>query len=107
MHCSNRCIIIGPCVDCYGSTHRLLGLLAAGLERGDDAERHFQDAMEMNARMKAGRFAGWAFHQYADMLLRRDGPGDRAEAGSLLAQGPGGGGWGGGGGPLGAAGARS
>jgi class 3 adenylate cyclase len=36
--------------------------------------------------MKAGRFAGWTFHQYADMLLRRDGPGDREKAISLLSQ---------------------
>jgi class 3 adenylate cyclase len=82
----DRCIIVGACVDCYGPTHRLLGRLAATLERWDDAERHFQDAIEMNARMNAGRFAGWTFHQYADMLLRRDGPGDREKALSLLSQ---------------------
>ncbi len=36
--------------------------------------------------MGAGRFAGWTFHLYADMLLRRDGPGDREKALSLLSQ---------------------
>jgi class 3 adenylate cyclase len=82
----DRCIIVGACVDCYGPTHRLLGRLATTLERWDDAERHFQDAIEMSARMNAGRFSGWAFHQYADMLLRRDGPGDREKALSLLSK---------------------
>jgi len=82
----DRSIIVGACVDCYGSTHRLLGLLATTMERWEDAERHFQDAIEMNTRMNAGRFAGWTFHRYADMLLRRDGPGDREKALSLLSQ---------------------
>ena len=82
----DKCILVGAAVDCYGPTHRLLGILATTLERWDDAERHFQDAMEMNARMKAGRFTGWTFHQYADMLLRRDREGDRTKALSLLQQ---------------------
>jgi class 3 adenylate cyclase len=82
----DRCIMVGADVDCYGATHRLLGRLATTLERWDDAERHFQDAIEMNQRMGAGRFTGWTFHQYADMLLRRDGPGDREQALSLLSQ---------------------
>jgi class 3 adenylate cyclase len=82
----DRCILVGACVDCYGPSHRLLGRLATTMERWDDAERHFEDAMEMNERMGAGRMSGWAFHQYADMLLRRDGAGDRAKALSLLQQ---------------------
>ena len=80
------CIIVGACVDCYGPTHRLLGRLATVLEHWEDAERHFDDAIEMNARMGTGRFAGWAFYEYADMLLRRDRPGDREKALSLLQQ---------------------
>jgi class 3 adenylate cyclase len=82
----DKCILVGAAVDCYGTTHRLLGLLATTMERWEDAERHFKDAMEMNARMGAGRFAGWTFYQYADILLRRDGVGDRAKALSLLQQ---------------------
>jgi class 3 adenylate cyclase len=80
----DRCIIAGACVDCYGSTHRLLGLLASTLEKYDDAERHFKYAIEMNTRMAAGRFLGWTYFQYADMLVRRDRPGDRGKALSLL-----------------------
>jgi class 3 adenylate cyclase len=82
----DRCIIVGAGADCYGATHRLLGRLATAMERWDDAESHFEDAMEMNARMGAGRFSGWTFYQYADMLLRRDGEGDREKALSLLQQ---------------------
>jgi class 3 adenylate cyclase len=83
---ADKCILVGAAVDCYGPTHRLLGRLATTLERWDDAERHFEDAMKMNARMGAGRFSGWAFHQYAEMLLCRDRGGDRTKALSLLSQ---------------------
>jgi class 3 adenylate cyclase len=83
---ADRCIVIGAAVDCFGACHRFLGLLATTMERWDDAERHFHDAMEMNVRMHAGRNSGWTFHQYADMLLRRDGLGDREKALSLLSQ---------------------
>jgi class 3 adenylate cyclase len=83
---ADRCIIVGACVDCYGPSHRLLALLAATMERWDDSERHFEDAIALNEGMKAGRFAGWTFHQCADMLLRRDGPGDREKSLSLLSQ---------------------
>jgi tetratricopeptide (TPR) repeat protein len=83
---SDRCVLVGAAVDCYGATHRLLGRLATTLERWEDAERHFEDCVEMDNRMGAGRFAGWTFHLYADMLLRRDGPGDREKALSLLSQ---------------------
>jgi class 3 adenylate cyclase len=82
----NRCIIVGACVDCYGANHRILGRLATTIERWDDAEQHYQDAMEMDKQMGAGRFAGWTFHLYAQMLLLRDGPGDREKAISLLSQ---------------------
>jgi class 3 adenylate cyclase len=83
---ADKCIVIGAAVDCFGPCHRFLGLLATTMGRWDDAERHFKDALEMNARMHAGRPSGWAFHQYADMLLRRDGPGDREKALSLLSR---------------------
>jgi class 3 adenylate cyclase len=82
----DRCIIVGAAVDCYGANHRILGRLATTLEHWDDAERHYQDAMEMDKRMGAGRFAGWTFHLYADMLLRRDGPADKEKALSLLSR---------------------
>ncbi len=82
----DKCILVGAVVDCYGATHRLLGLLATTLEHWDDAERHFEDALEMNTRMGAGRMLGWTYLQYADMLHRRDASGDRENALSLLSK---------------------
>src|SRR5439155_9119320 len=73
-------------VDCYGSASRYLGLLAGALGRWEDAERHFEDAIEAHQRMGTRRWTGWGQYQYADMLLRRDGAGDRKKALSLLSQ---------------------
>jgi eukaryotic-like serine/threonine-protein kinase len=82
----HRCIIVGANVDCYGTVDRLLGLLAATMKRWDDAERHFADALEMNTRMGSGRWTGWTQHEYANMLLKRAGAGDREKALGLLNQ---------------------
>jgi DNA-binding SARP family transcriptional activator len=62
-----------------GSLSRDLGQLAALLERWDDAERHFEDALAMNA--KAGALP-WLAHtqaDYARMLRARGGDDDRAD----------------------------
>ena len=82
----HRCITVGFCADCYGTTDLLLGLMASTMERWDDAERHFADALEMNVRMGTGRWTGWTQHEYADMLLKRAGAGDREKALGLLNQ---------------------
>jgi class 3 adenylate cyclase len=78
------CIIVGACVDVYGSTHMLLGRLAAVLGRLDDAERHFEAALEQNVRMGSHRWTVWAQLRYAEMLLQRAAPGDREKALALL-----------------------
>jgi len=64
----------------YGSAARYLGLLATTMKRWEEAERHFEDALEMNARMGARPWVAWTQQQYADMLLRRGAPGDRERA---------------------------
>ena len=61
-----------------GSVSRYLGMLAATLERWDDAAGHFEDALAMNERMGARPWLAHTQHDYARMLLVRDGPGDRA-----------------------------
>jgi class 3 adenylate cyclase len=71
---------------CYGSTSRYLGLLAATMERWEDAEQHFDDALEMNERMGARPFVAHTQHDYADMLLARDEPGDREKALELVSE---------------------
>jgi tetratricopeptide (TPR) repeat protein len=68
-----------------GSVSRYLGLLAATMSRFDDAERHFEDALAMNARMGARPWLARTEHDYARMLVARGGPGDRERAGELLA----------------------
>jgi hypothetical protein len=71
---------------CRGSVARPLGLLAAVLGRYDAAERHFEDALAMNARIRARIWVAHTQHDYARMLIARDGPGDRARATALAAQ---------------------
>jgi class 3 adenylate cyclase len=71
---------------CRGSVSHYLGLLAATMERWEDAEKHFEEALEMNERMGARPLVAWTQHEYADMLLRRGQPGDRERALELLAQ---------------------
>ncbi|MEE8346318.1 MAG: protein kinase [Dehalococcoidia bacterium] len=69
-----------------GSVSQYLGLLATTMERWDEAARHFEDALGMNARMGARPWVAHTQDEYADMLLRRDEPGDREKALELLAQ---------------------
>jgi len=68
-----------------GSVSRPLGILASTLSRWRDAERHFEDALEANARMGARPWVAHTQHEYARMLLGRDEPGDRERASRLLA----------------------
>ena len=69
---------------CYGAAARYLGMLAATMERWEDAAQHFEDALAMNARMGARPWLAHTQHQYAIMLLARHQPGDRDKAMSLL-----------------------
>src|SRR5215211_903349 len=67
-----------------GSVSRGLGILAKTLGRWDQATRHFEDALAMNARMGARPWLAHTQHDYARMLLNRGAPGDREKAGELL-----------------------
>jgi class 3 adenylate cyclase len=78
--------VAGGASACYGSASRYLGLLAATMERWEEAERHFEDALEMNARMGARPYVARTQYDYAQMLLRRGGPGDREKALGLVTQ---------------------
>ncbi len=71
---------------CIGSASRHLGLLAATMSRWEEAERHFEEALEMNAKMGAKPWLAHTQHEYAGMLVGRDQPGDREKALKLLAQ---------------------
>jgi DNA-binding NarL/FixJ family response regulator len=65
---------------------RYLGQLATTLRQWSAAEQHFQDALAMSTRMGARPFTAHTQYAYADMLLRRGGPGDRERAYELLTQ---------------------
>jgi class 3 adenylate cyclase/tetratricopeptide (TPR) repeat protein len=69
----------------FGPADRYLGGLAALMGRWDDAEGHYQVALALTERMPAPPMHARTQHDYAGMLLRRDGPGDREHALSLLA----------------------
>jgi len=69
-----------------GSVARYLGILAATTSSWDDAERHFEEALEMNARMGARPWLAHTQRDYARMLLARAAPGDRERARVLLSR---------------------
>ena len=77
-------VVVGSGIACYGALSRYLGSFAATLERWDDAARHFEDALAMNARMDARLFLAHTQEQYATMLLARHQSGDRDKAAALL-----------------------
>jgi hypothetical protein len=66
-----------------GAVDRYLGLLAATMGRLDDAERHLSAAVEVNEGMGARPWTAHSQHDLAEVLRRRDGPGDRERAGEL------------------------
>ena len=79
-----RNVVIGSSGVSTGWIGRSLGLLAAAMSKFDEAARHFEAAIERNARMKARPFLADSQCEYAAMLLERDAPGDRAKAAALL-----------------------
>jgi DNA-binding CsgD family transcriptional regulator len=78
-------VMIGYGVACYGSADRHLGMLAATLGEWQLAERHFEEAMALNARMGAHTWVAHTAYEYGRMLLAR-GDGDGGRARQLLAQ---------------------
>jgi class 3 adenylate cyclase/DNA-binding CsgD family transcriptional regulator len=81
---AGRTIVMGAGVVCYGAASRYLGMLAATMERWEEAAQHFEDALAMNTRMGARPWLAHTQHEYAKMLLARNQPGDREEATALL-----------------------
>jgi tetratricopeptide (TPR) repeat protein len=79
-----RNVVIGYAVVCHGALSRYLGALAATLDQWDNAERHFEDALAMNARMEAWPWLTHTQYQYAKMLLVRGRSIDRERAFALL-----------------------
>jgi tetratricopeptide (TPR) repeat protein len=72
-------------VMCEGSVARPLGMLATTLGRYDAAEAHFEQALVMNAAIRADLWCAHTQFEYARMLRLRDRPGDRRRSDGLLA----------------------
>jgi class 3 adenylate cyclase len=83
---AGRCVTTGIGVTCIGAASRYVGNLAALMGRWDEAEKHYQEAMELNARLGAPPWVAMTLYNFADMLLARDEPGDREKALALLTQ---------------------
>jgi tetratricopeptide (TPR) repeat protein len=79
-------LVVGVAAVCYGAASQYLGLLASTMSHWEAAEGHFKDALEMNARIGAKPWLAHTQHEYAEMLLARGQPGDRAKAMSLLGE---------------------
>jgi DNA-binding SARP family transcriptional activator/tetratricopeptide (TPR) repeat protein len=69
-----------------GSVSRYLGILASALQHFDEAEPHFEKALETNARMGARPWLAHTQRDYARMLLARNAGGDQEKAQQLLSQ---------------------
>jgi DNA-binding SARP family transcriptional activator/tetratricopeptide (TPR) repeat protein len=82
---ADRCVVVANLLG-EGSVSRPLGLLATTLSRDQDAARHFEHALEINAHIRSPLWVAHTQHDYARMLLLRDGPGDRDTALELLAE---------------------
>jgi len=77
--------LIWPGIGALCSVARPLALAATTLERFDDADRHFATAVDIAERFEARVWLARAQQEWAGMLLRRAGPGDRDRASVLLA----------------------
>jgi DNA-binding SARP family transcriptional activator len=67
-----------------GSVSRYLGLVAATLERLDEAAAHYEAALTLNAKMGVRPWLAHTKNDYARMLLARHKPGDRQRALRLI-----------------------
>ena len=79
--------VVAGMLVCAGSYGLYAGMLAACLQRWDDAERHFADALAMNERLGARPYVVRTRRAWASMLLDRDAPGDRERAAELITAG--------------------
>jgi tetratricopeptide (TPR) repeat protein len=83
---ANRNVITGPIAACTGSAARNLGLLAATMCHGEDAYRHFEEAIRMNSEWGAHVWLAWSRYDYARVLRSRGLPADQRRASDLLKQ---------------------
>jgi tetratricopeptide (TPR) repeat protein len=82
----DRTVVVGGATACYGAVGRYLGMLAMTRSRYEVAEEHFRDALELDSHIEAWPWLAHSQCEYAAMLLKRGGTGDRGRAQSLLGE---------------------
>ncbi len=70
---------------CLGPVSHFLGILAAALDRKEDAMRHFDEALAFARRMNARTYLAPTLYEYAALLLGRKAAAER-ERGLMLAR---------------------
>jgi len=68
----------------FSSVDRLLGLLSQTMGNLDQSTDHFEDALSFCRKAGYRPELAWTCHNYADTLLQRNDPDDRAKATALL-----------------------
>jgi DNA-binding SARP family transcriptional activator/tetratricopeptide (TPR) repeat protein len=82
---AGRNVVVGRNATSYGGASRLLAVLAAARGDYELAERHFEEAQSLHARMGARPWEARTQVAYAEMLLQRRRDDDAARASELLA----------------------
>jgi len=78
-------VLVG--LDFYlGASGRYLGQLAATMSRWDEAQAHFEHALDLDERTGARTWLAHSRYQFGQMLLARGLPEDRDRARALIAQ---------------------
>jgi tetratricopeptide (TPR) repeat protein len=77
-------VVVGNASVCLGASARYLGQLASVLSRWDEAEDHFQRAMEIDSRMSALTWLAHTQFCYSRMLVGRGRPEDIELARTLV-----------------------
>jgi tetratricopeptide (TPR) repeat protein len=83
---ADRYIVAGPAIVCVGSAARFLGLLAMTMGRWEEAQAHFQAALQGNTRIGARPLVALTQLMYAFMFLVRKQPEDLEQAMELVQQ---------------------
>lgn len=81
---AGRCIVFGAHTASLGAADRLLGLLAGALQQWDEAQRHFEAALDFDVRSGGRPWLPRTRCDFARMLLQRGAAGDHERAQSLL-----------------------
>jgi hypothetical protein len=79
-----RTVVVGGATVCIGAAARYLGMLATTMSDWELAERHFEGALDLDARMGAWPWLSHSQYEYAVMLFRRGRAGDQRRGLALI-----------------------